>query len=61
MIIFLAGAESSKYQQALLESGEPSLQTFYAQHSIHKLIRMKAELKEEKETQCPKRSSDKPS
>lgn len=44
MIIFLAGAESARYQEALLRGGAPSLQTFYAQRSIREILNMKEQL-----------------
>lgn len=41
MVIFCAGAESAKYQEALLRAGGQSLQTFFAQRSIHEILKMK--------------------
>jgi hypothetical protein len=54
VIIFLAGAESSKYQEALLRGRAPSLQTFYAQRAIHEILNMKESMdSEERKPTCP--------
>lgn len=57
MIIFLAGAESAKHQEALLRAGGPSLQTFYAQRAIHEILKMKEQLDHEHEADLPVRTN----